>query len=66
MFNLPLPFRRWVCLPACLAALASIASAAGPALELNLQKRVEARPGSGEFRVTTSAANRRNLTGVSS
>lgn len=44
---------RWGCLLG-LAAFANLALAA-PVLQLTLQKRVETKPGSGEFRVTATA-----------
>jgi len=46
--------RRWVCLWA-LATCAAPLLAASPELQFTLQKRVETKPGSGEFRVTTTA-----------
>lgn len=46
--------RHWVCLSA-LVALAVSGQAASPELKFTLQKRVETKPGSGEFRVTTTA-----------
>lgn len=52
MFNPHLLLRRWACLSGTAALVAT--AAAAPVLQLNLQKRVEARPGSGEFRVTTT------------
>ena len=45
---------RWACLWLA-AAFGATASAAAPSLHLTLQKRVEAKPGGGEFRVTTTA-----------
>ena len=47
--------RRWVCLWAVAACATALLQAASPELHLTLQKRVETKPGSGEFRVTTSA-----------
>jgi len=52
MFNPHLLLRRWACLSAAAALVAT--AAAAPGLQLNLQMRVEARPGSGEFRITTT------------
>jgi len=46
--------RRWVCLSALVALVVSVL-AASPELQFTLQKRVETKPGSGEFRVTTTA-----------
>jgi nicotinamidase-related amidase len=54
MFSQYQSLRRWACLMS-VAAIASTASAAAPALQLSLQKRVEAKPGGGEFRVTATA-----------
>lgn len=54
MSSLRLVFRRWVCLSA-LVALAVSGLAASPELKFTLQKRVEIKTGSGEFRVTTTA-----------
>lgn len=55
MPNLVLFFRRQVCLWG-VTAFAYGAFAAGPPLQLALQSRVEAGPGSGEFRVSTTVA----------
>jgi nicotinamidase-related amidase len=46
--------RRWVCLWA-FAICVSPVLAASPELQFTLQKRVETKPGSGEFRVTSTA-----------
>ncbi len=54
MSSLRLVLRRWVCLSA-LVALAVSGLAASPELKFTLQKRVETKPGNGEFRVTATA-----------
>lgn len=54
MFSLHHHLRRWACLLSAFGA-AVVAFAAAPSLQLTLQKRVEAQPGSGEFRVTATA-----------
>lgn len=54
MFSKHQSLRRLACLLSAVACSAT-ALVAAPSLQLTLQKRVEARPGSGEFRVTTTA-----------
>ena len=53
MFSLRHPFLHWAFLLS--AAFLATAATAAPLLQLTLQKRVETKPASGEFRVTTTA-----------
>ena len=54
MFNPSFLLHRLACLFSAVASV-STALAAAPSLQLTLQKRVEAKPGGTEFRVTTTA-----------
>ncbi len=54
MFSLKFVLPRWACALSALACVTT-AFAATPSLQFTLQKRVETKPGSGEFRVTTTA-----------